>query len=120
MVEIEPEPKTDAAIEIAQPATLASPLIFASPHSGRRYSGDFLRMTQLDQQALRQSEDCYVDLLFGAAPAFGAPLLRALTEPARLQAAGAERERPQGHLGLPLPGSGVVAAGGHHRVVRVL
>jgi N-formylglutamate amidohydrolase len=53
-------------------------LIFASPHSGRRYPPEFLRMSRLDRHALRQSEDCYVDLLFEAAPAFGAPLLRAL------------------------------------------
>jgi N-formylglutamate amidohydrolase len=78
VTQTEAEPNSDAAIEIVAPAALASPLIFASPHSGRRYSNDFLRMTQLDQRALRQSEDCYVDLLFGAAPAYGAPLLRAL------------------------------------------
>lgn len=35
-------------------------------------------MSRLDRQALRQSEDSYVDLLFDAAPAHGAPLLRAL------------------------------------------
>lgn len=78
MVDPEPEQRTDAAIEIVAPSLLGSPLVFASPHSGRRYSHDFLRITQLDQHALRQSEDCYVDLLFGAAPAYGAPLLRAL------------------------------------------
>jgi N-formylglutamate amidohydrolase len=66
------------AIEILEPARLTTPLIFASPHSGRRYPPEFLRMSRLDRHALRQSEDCYVDLLFDAAPGFGAPLLRAL------------------------------------------
>lgn len=67
-----------AAIEICAPAQLGSPVIFASPHSGRRYPTELLRMSRLDRHALRQSEDCYVDLLFDAAPAHGAPLLRAL------------------------------------------
>jgi N-formylglutamate amidohydrolase len=65
-------------IEVLAPPALATPFIFASPHSGRRYPADLLRITRLDRQALRQSEDSYVDLLFDAAPHYGAPLLRAL------------------------------------------
>lgn len=65
-------------IEVLAPEILATPFVFASPHSGRRYPGDLLRMSRLDRHALRQSEDCYVDLLFDDAPRFGAPLLRAL------------------------------------------
>ena len=66
------------AIEILEPATLSGPLIYASPHSGRRYPAPFLKASKLDRHALRQSEDGYVDLLFDAAPRVGAPLLRAL------------------------------------------
>lgn len=66
------------AIEVLAPSKLTSPVIFASPHSGRDYPRDLLRNTRLDQHSLRQSEDCYVDLLFDAAPSHGAPLLRAL------------------------------------------
>ena len=66
------------AIEVLSPATLRTPLIFASPHSGRRYPGDLLRMARLDRHSLRQSEDGYVDLIFESAPRYGAPLLRAL------------------------------------------
>lgn len=65
-------------VEVLAPLTLASPFIYASPHSGRRYPADLLRMTRLDRHALRQSEDGYVDLIFDAAPRHGAPLLRAL------------------------------------------
>lgn len=65
-------------VEILSPAALTSPFIYASPHSGRRYPVDLLRQTRLDRHALRQSEDCYVDLIFDAAPRFGAPMLRAL------------------------------------------
>lgn len=81
MAEIEDaidEAGRQAPIEVLAPDALATPFVFASPHSGRRYPGDLLRMSRLDRHALRQSEDCYVDLLFDEAPHFGAPLLRAL------------------------------------------
>lgn len=65
-------------IEILAPSNLSSPVIYASPHSGRRYPPDLLRQTRLDRQALRQSEDSYVDLIFDTAPQLGSPLLRAL------------------------------------------
>ncbi len=65
-------------IEELSPSLLTTPVIFASPHSGRDYPQDLLRHSRLDQHALRQSEDSYVDLLFDEAPRFGAPLLRAL------------------------------------------
>jgi len=64
-------------IEVIAPGRLRSPAVFASPHSGRDYSPDFLRKSRLDRHSLRQSEDSYVDLIFEAAPRFGAPLLRA-------------------------------------------
>ncbi|MEO1243455.1 MAG: N-formylglutamate amidohydrolase [Pseudomonadota bacterium] len=66
------------AIEVLAPAEATSPVIFASPHSGRDYPSDLLRNSRLDRHALRQSEDSYVDLLFDDAPRYGAPLLRAL------------------------------------------
>lgn len=65
-------------IEVLAPAALSTPLIYASPHSGRRYPRDLLRISRLDRHELRQSEDGYVDLIFDAAPRYGAPLLRAL------------------------------------------
>ena len=66
------------AIDVLTPAAAASPVIFASPHSGRDYPATLLKNTRLDRHGLRQSEDCYVDLIFDAAPRCGAPLLRAL------------------------------------------
>ncbi len=66
------------AIEVLAPVEATSPVIFASPHSGRDYPADLLRNSRLDRHALRQSEDSYVDLLFDDAPQYGAPLLRAL------------------------------------------
>jgi len=72
------EDETQLNVEKVSPNAVSTPLIFASPHSGRRYSSDFLRMTRLDRHALRQSEDGYVDLIFDEAPRYGAPFLRAL------------------------------------------
>ncbi len=68
----------DRPIEIVKPANLTTPVIFASPHSGRYYPQDLIDATRLDHHALRQSEDSYVDLLFGSASHYGAPLLKAL------------------------------------------
>ena len=67
-----------SCIEILSPEELDSPVVFASPHSGRDYPEDLLKFSRLDHHALRQSEDSYVDLLFDRAPRHGAPLLRAL------------------------------------------
>ncbi len=53
------------------------PVIFASPHSGREYPAEFLAAARLDPMGLRRSEDSFVDELFHAAPAHGAPLLAA-------------------------------------------
>ena len=69
---------SSSAVEVLAPPSVTSPVIFASPHSGRDYPSDLLRNSRLDRHALRQSEDSYVDLLFDEAPRYGAPLLRAL------------------------------------------
>lgn len=64
-------------VAIVRPARLATPFVFASPHSGRVYPPDFLAASQLDPLALRASEDAYVDELFAIAPRLGAPLVAA-------------------------------------------
>ena len=56
---------------------MTAPIVFNSAHSGRHYPERFLEMTRLDQLSIRQSEDAYVDELFGRAPHLGTPLLRA-------------------------------------------
>jgi N-formylglutamate deformylase len=62
---------------LTRPARRNTPLVFASPHSGRYYPPDFVAAARLDPVALRRSEDGFVDELFAAAPEFGAPLLAA-------------------------------------------
>lgn len=68
----------DTVLDIQMPTEQRVPVVFASPHSGDRYPDEFLAQSALAPQALRRSEDTFVDELFGAAPSFGAPLLRAL------------------------------------------
>jgi len=65
------------AFETIRPRRLVAPLVFNSAHSGRDYPERFLGMTRLDHLSIRQSEDAWVDELFGRAPHLGCPLLRA-------------------------------------------
>ena len=69
---------TLAPVEVIEPALQTTPVIFASPHSGRRYPQSFLEMSVLDLMTLRRSEDSYVDLLIDQAPGLGAPLIKAM------------------------------------------
>lgn len=75
---MQPATPSDSGISLRTPDFQTSPLVIASPHSGRVYSSEFLSMTRLDMTALRRSEDCYVEELFSDARGFGAPLLCAL------------------------------------------
>lgn len=63
--------------DILAPAVQTAPLVFVSAHSGADYDPAFVAASRLDILTLRRSEDSFVDELFGDAPAFGAPLLRA-------------------------------------------
>jgi N-formylglutamate deformylase len=72
IADIDPEP-----IRVVRPGLQTVPVIFASPHSGRRYSPAFLSAARLDPHSLRRSEDSFVDELFAAAPEAGAPLISA-------------------------------------------
>jgi N-formylglutamate amidohydrolase len=63
-----------AAPEGAPPPT---PLVFASPHSGRLYPEDMMSAAALDAVSIRRSEDALVDDLIAAAPSYGAALLTA-------------------------------------------
>jgi N-formylglutamate deformylase len=62
---------------LLQPAEQTTPLVFVSAHSGRDYQASFVAAARLDPVGLRRSEDGFVDELFAAAPAHGAPLLAA-------------------------------------------
>ncbi len=64
-------------VVVRRPVQQTTPVIFASPHSGRDYPDELLAATRLDALGLRRSEDSFVDELFAAAPDHGAPLLAA-------------------------------------------
>ena len=66
-----------APFEVRQPVRQTAPFVFNSPHSGRHYPPRFLAMARLDAEAIRRSEDCFVDELFGHALSFGAPMMAA-------------------------------------------
>ncbi|THD62063.1 N-formylglutamate amidohydrolase [Phenylobacterium sp.] len=63
-----------AAAEGQAPPT---PLVFASPHSGRDYPEDMMSAAALDAQTIRRSEDAFVDDLIAAAPGLGAATITA-------------------------------------------
>ncbi|MEM8657684.1 MAG: N-formylglutamate amidohydrolase [Pseudomonadota bacterium] len=65
------------AFTLTEPDYWTSPAVFSSPHSGAAYPSEFLASASLDAMNIRSSEDAYVDELFAAAPALGAPLLAA-------------------------------------------
>lgn len=68
---------TSEVFQLFLPQRQVTPVIFASPHSGRAYSAAFLQQTVLDAQMIRSSEDAFVDELFAAATQYGAPLIAA-------------------------------------------
>jgi N-formylglutamate amidohydrolase len=68
---------SDPDLDIVAADQQRTPLVLASPHSGTTYPPDLLAASRLDPLSLRRSEDSYVDEIFGAAPALGAPMLKA-------------------------------------------
>lgn len=65
----------DPPFVLIEPFRRTTPLIFASPHSGRRYPRDLVETARVGMGSLRRSEDAFVDELFAAAAAHGAPIL---------------------------------------------
>ena len=72
-----PTAEETAPFRLLAPERPFAPVVFTSAHSGRAYSADLMTGVRLCPLSLRRSEDCFVDDLFAAAPAHGAPLLAA-------------------------------------------
>jgi N-formylglutamate amidohydrolase len=72
-----PEPKPEPPFVLIEPLRRTAPLIFASPHRGRRYPAELLAEARVGLLSLRRSEDAYVDELFASAAAHGAAVLSA-------------------------------------------
>lgn len=60
---------------VHEPILQVIPAIVGVPHAGRQYPRRFVEQARLPAQALRRSEDAFVDMLSDAAPSLGVPLL---------------------------------------------
>jgi N-formylglutamate amidohydrolase len=72
-----PDVRPEPPFVLVEPLHRTSPLIFASPHSGRRYPAELLADARVGLISLRRTEDAYVDELFAGVAAHGASLLSA-------------------------------------------
>lgn len=72
-----PVPGFDVRRAAAEGAPPPTPLVFASPHSGRVYPDDMMAAAALDAHAIRRSEDVLVDDLIGEAATLGAAVITA-------------------------------------------
>lgn len=72
-----PETRPELPFVLIEPLRRTAPLIFSSPHSGRRYPAELLAQTRVGLLSLRRSEDAYVDELFASAASHGAAVLSA-------------------------------------------
>jgi N-formylglutamate amidohydrolase len=71
------EAPRDLPFVLIEPLHRTAPLVFASPHSGRRYPADLLAASRVGLVGLRRSEDAFVDELFADAVTHGAVMLSA-------------------------------------------
>lgn len=85
-----------------KPARAAAPLVLDSPHSGNIYPDDFRHACP--KEWLEETEDAFVDELFGTAPAQGVPLLSALFPRCYIDANRAEDDIDPLLLEAPWPG----------------
>lgn len=72
------ELRPDPPYVLIEPLHRTAPLIFSSPHSGRRYPAELLANARIGLISLRRSEDAYVDELFAGAAAHGGAVLSAV------------------------------------------
>ena len=63
---------------LSYPEIQSTSVIFCSPHSGRYYPEEFIKMSALDERTIRSSEDAFVDKLVSQVTDFGALFLKAL------------------------------------------
>src|ERR1043165_6611612 len=69
--------RCEPAFEVRRPEGDISPLVFASPHSGRHYPADMGASARLGMAAMRSSEDALVDELIAPAPGHGCAVILA-------------------------------------------
>ena len=67
----------EPAVDVRRPTGPATPLVFASPHSGRLYPDEMMAASSLSASAIRRSEDALVDGLVEGAADLGVTLISA-------------------------------------------
>lgn len=67
----------EPAFEVIASDPPATPLVFASPHSGQHYPPEMLAATAVQPEMLRRSEDAFVDQIVAPATAAGVSLILA-------------------------------------------
>ena len=70
-------PEAPYRLHRPDPGVAPTPLVFASPHSGRFYPREMMAASVLDAAAIRRSEDALVDRLIAAATDLGAVVITA-------------------------------------------
>lgn len=70
-------PAHDLLRAAPEPSPPPTALVFASPHSGSIYPADMMAAARLSPDAIRGSEDAFVDQIIAGAPALGASVIRA-------------------------------------------
>ncbi len=110
--------------DLLAPSRQTAPAVYASPHSGDHYPADLIAATRLTRHTLRKSEDSFVDRLFGAAPQYGSPLLRARWARVYLDVNREPYELDQAMFADPLPAhantSSLRVAGGLGTIARLV
>jgi N-formylglutamate amidohydrolase len=84
--------KTGFSFSIDEPVSVVSPVVFASPHSGRLYPKGFLETSQAATIDLRRIEDAYVDRLLTDVHEAGSPVICGLVARAFVDLNRAESE----------------------------
>ena len=92
-----------APYRLRRPLALETPFVFASPHSGRAYPRSFVSQSRLSFNALRRSEDAFIEELFLPVVDYGAPLIAAAFPRAYLDVNRAPAEFDAAMFEGPLP-----------------
>jgi N-formylglutamate amidohydrolase len=87
---------------LERPEHISTPLIFASPHSGRKYTHEFVSACAADPMDIRRIEDAYMDVLVRDVTQIGAPFLHALIGRACLDLNRAANELDKNLIDPPL------------------
>jgi N-formylglutamate amidohydrolase len=91
------------AFAIDEPVSIMSPVVFASPHSGRLYPPAFLESCAATMLDLRRIEDAYVDRLLSEVHQSGAPVIYGLVARACIDLNRSEAEMDPAMFVDPLP-----------------